>query len=204
MPRENDGTAGEHDAQAEEATSISKHHVGARPLPLPSGVVSEASLHGPENCYRYRLEWRLEQPTAATRTVMWLMMNPSVADHECGDRTVLKCWGYGLRWGYNRMLVGNSMAYRVAKPARLAGVEDPVGPDNMSHLLQMALQADLVIMAYGKPKTSNRIARVAGRRAHMELARLGIEFHALRLCADGTPRHPRPLPNDLRPFKLTS
>jgi hypothetical protein len=66
------------------------HHVGTKPLPLPDGVIGHAIFGGPKDCYRYLLSWRIEQ--VAQRTIIWLLMNPSVASESCADRTLLRCW----------------------------------------------------------------------------------------------------------------
>lgn len=79
-------------------------------------------------------------------------MNPSTADPMVDDPTVAKCGRFARRWGYGGLLVGDTFAYRATDQARLAEIEDPVGPDNDNHLLTMAAEASLVVFAYGKPK----------------------------------------------------
>ena len=112
------------------------------------------SLFGGErNEYRYTLErdWG-----GVFGTVLFVMMNPSCADLDCDDATVSKCIRYVRRWGFDRLLVGNTFAYPATDQKRLLEVEDPVGPENDQHLLAMATLADQVVFAYGLPHAKLR------------------------------------------------
>lgn len=182
---------------------MSEHIVGAKALPLPPGVKAGAvfggAVGGIAGCYRYTLDWHradlLKPKTVGT--VMFLMMNPSVASHDSADRTVLKCWRYAQAWGFDRMLVGNSAAYRATDQKRLVEVPDPVGPDNAWWLRSMADRADTIVVAHGKPHVS--AARRFGPEAVSILRAAGHPLHVLRLLADGTPEHPLYLPGGLLP-----
>lgn len=177
------------------------HHVGAKPLPLPAGVVAGAVYGGHSACYRYTLDWHTDDiPRDEVRgepTVMWLLMNPSVASERAGDRTVLKCWRYTRRWGYRRMVITNSAAYRATDQARLAEVPNPVGSDNAWWLRHYAASAALIVVAHGKPKLP--AAQAYGPAAVAVLRQALRPLHVLRLSADGTPCHPLYLPETLTP-----
>ena len=163
-------------------------------FPLPPGVTGAAVFGGPLDCYRYRLERVLD---ASLGTAMFLWMNPSGADPLLDDRTVRKGWTYARSWGFGRILVGNSAAYRCTDQARLAEIEDPVGPDNYRHLLEMAEEADVIVVGYGQPKV--KAARAYGSRAVVTLLEAGFALHMLELAQDGTPKHPLYLAGALRP-----
>ena len=167
--------------------AAASHHVGAAPLPIPPGVVVRAVYGGPAACYRYRLQWSLPL-MKPSRGIMWLLMNPSVAGHDCADRTVLKCWRLSLRWGFDRMLVGNSAAYRATDQRRLAEVPDPVGPENIGHLRRMACEAEMIVVAHGSPTVA--AARRFGPEAVKALRSAGHVLHVMRLGPSGTPVHP--------------
>lgn len=174
------------------------HHVGdSRPLKLGGDVTSTALYGGPQDCYRYVLRrvWDARRPM-----IMWLMMNPSVATEFGDDRTVAKCQRYSRAWGYGGLFVGNSFAYRCTDQKRLLEVEDPVGPDNDAHLLEMARQADRVVLAYGSPQAKGLRAR--GTEVARMLGRNGIQVTALRLSRSGRPEHPLYLPSTLVPSPL--
>ncbi|MGA9070877.1 MAG: DUF1643 domain-containing protein [Terracidiphilus sp.] len=163
-------------------------------LALSADVVSTAEFGGDKQEYRYTLKrvW-----DASLGSVLFVMMNPSTADPYVDDPTVAKCQRYARSWGYGTMLVGNTFAYRATNQKDLLRVADPVGPKNDKCLLQMAAQAGLIVLAYGKPH-KNLCQR--GRDVAALLRRAGHELHALKLCNDGTPSHPLYLKGTLRPI----
>jgi len=175
------------------------HHVGAaRALRLRDDVVSHATYDGPGDCYRYTLHrvWDETKPS-----VMWLMMNPSVATEYGDDRTVAKCQRYARAWGYGAMFVGNTFAYRCTDQKRLLEVEDPIGPGNDRALLDMAKASALVVLAYGAPH--HRTLRARGTEVTRALFDAGVELHVLRLSRSGRPEHPLYLPGTLTPQSLS-
>ncbi|GBR45765.1 DUF1643 domain-containing protein [Neokomagataea thailandica] len=175
-----------------------QHNVGqAKPLKLTDDVTSTAVYGGPQDCYRYTLRrvWHKNAPK-----LMWLMMNPSVATEFGDDRTVAKCQRYARSWGYGSILVGNSFAYRCTDQKRLTEVDDPVGPENDTHLLELAKDADLVLLAYGSPQI--RALRQRGTDVALMLEQQGVRLHTLRLSKSGRPEHPLYLPADLKPISV--
>ncbi|WP_438383465.1 DUF1643 domain-containing protein [Asaia sp. BMEF1] len=174
------------------------HHVGSsRALRLQDDVVSTAVYDGPQECYRYRLHrvWDETRPT-----LMWLMMNPSVATEYGDDRTVAKCQRYARSWGYGAMFVGNSFAYRCTDQKRLLEVSDPVGPGNDAALLAMAKESDKVILAYGSP--THPSLRKQGNKVALALHQAGVSLYVMRLSKGGRPEHPLYLPGTLEPTLL--
>ncbi|GBR09690.1 DUF1643 domain-containing protein [Asaia siamensis] len=174
------------------------HHVGSsKALRLQDDVVSTAVYDGPRDCYRYRLHriWDERKPS-----IMWLMMNPSVATEYGDDRTVAKCQRYARSWGYGAMFVGNSFAYRCTDQKRLLDVDDPVGPGNNEALLAMAREADKVILAYGSP--THPTLRKQGSKVALSLHEAGIHLYVMRLSKGGRPEHPLYLPGTLEPTLL--
>ncbi|GBR53533.1 hypothetical protein AA106555_1334 [Neokomagataea thailandica NBRC 106555] len=174
------------------------HNVGtAKPLKLADDIKSTAVYGGKNDCYRYSLKrvWQENAPK-----LMWLMMNPSVATEFGDDRTVAKCQRYARQWGYGSILVANSFAYRCTDQKRLIEVEDPIGPENDSSIVELAREADLVILAYGSPQIRQLKAR--GTEVALLLEQNGITLNVLRLSKSGRPEHPLYLPADLRPFPI--
>lgn len=174
------------------------HHVGSsKALRLQEDVVSTAVYDGPHECYRYRLHrvWDETKPT-----IMWLMMNPSVATEYGDDRTVAKCQRYARGWGYGAMFVGNSFGYRCTDQKRLLEVSDPVGPGNDKALLAMAKEADKVILAYGSP--THPSLKAQGNNVALALHMAGITLYVMRLSKGGRPEHPLYLPAALEPALL--
>ncbi|UMM64142.1 DUF1643 domain-containing protein [Aristophania vespae] len=178
---------------------FSDHFVGSsQPLSLKDDVVSTAIYDGAGKCYRYTLKrvWEENKPL-----IMWLMMNPSVATEFGDDRTVAKCQRYTRSWGYGGMFVGNSFAYRCTDQKRLLEVADPVGPLNDHYLLEMAQQAEFVILAYGTPQAKTLQQR--GTNVALMLAKAGVPLRAMRLSRKGgRPEHPLYLPSALLPISI--
>lgn len=162
---------------------------------LPSNMSASAVFAGERGEYRLRLsrEWDQTKPC-----VMFVMMNPSVADALIDDRTIDKCWRiYASRWGYGKMLIGNVFSYRCTDQKRLLETKDPIGPDNDRHLLEMASEASLIVMAYGTPHKS---LQHRGPKVAKLLRDHGYKLHVLKLSKFGVPVHPLYLPEDLVPI----
>ena len=165
-------------------------------LIVPEEIISEA-IYSPCRQYRYILHrrWEIGQPD---RSVMFIMLNPSTATEEVDDPTVRKCRVYAMQWGFNHLIVGNTMGYRATVPALLRDVADPVGPDNLRHL-QSAIEtyAPLVVCAWGC--LPRRLTHV-GQSVAFLLRQLAVHPRVLRLNAGGEPGHPLYLGLDAEPY----
>lgn len=170
------------------------HHAGDRTLALSAGSQGTAVFGGPGDCYRYSLarDWDRSLPAA-----LFVMMNPSTASAFADDATIAKVTKFARRWGFGRLLIGNVYAYRCTDQTRLVETPDPVGPDNDGHLLAMADEASLIVMAYGTPKIVTLRAR--GPAVARMLLAAGHKLNALRLSNRGVPWHPLYLPDDTEP-----
>ena len=142
--------------------------------------------------YRYRLyrQWDESKPD-----VLFVMLNPSTADHSRDDRTINRCVGFARDWGYGGLLVGNLFALRSTDPGALYTSEDPVGQGNDAALQDMAAQVDLIVAAWG----DNGALRNRGAAV---LRMLSGKCHALKLNQSGHPAHPLRLPGYLKPFPI--
>jgi hypothetical protein len=96
--------------------------------------------------FRYTLERSWSGPE---KTCLFIMLNPSTADHRADDATVRRCLGFAMRLGCNRLLIGNLFAYRSTDPHILKYLDDPIGPENDTHLRRLIEQADIRIVAWG-------------------------------------------------------
>ena len=144
--------------------------------------------------YRYRLErhWNDNGPTC-----LFVMLNPSTADANVDDKTIQKCMTYAAGWGYGSLLVGNLFALRstdrTALKKAVAAGNDPVGPENDSHLHELLEQAHLVVCGWGTD------GALLGRDQEV-LALLDGRGHALKETQDGHPNHPLYLKATLLPM----
>jgi hypothetical protein len=121
--------------------------------------------------YRYRLWREWQEPTPVPRdrwrwfgerdgagkelgepkTVVFVMLNPSIADGDRDDPTIRKCVKFARREKYQSLLVVNLFAFRATSPRVLLAVgpgDDPVGHRNQDALERIE-DDDLVICAWG-------------------------------------------------------
>ncbi|RLS39460.1 MAG: DUF1643 domain-containing protein, partial [Planctomycetota bacterium] len=151
---------------------------------------------GFSDCQQYRYQLR-EIWAPGLPLVLWLLMNPSVACLDYSDPTLRKTGKFARAWGYGGQLVGNVHAYRATDKTRLLQVADPVGPENDRLILEMAAEAQTVVLAFGQPP---KALRPRGQQLTQLLRRHpGLSY--LRLAKDGTPVHPLYLPDSLKPVR---
>ena len=161
---------------------------------LALGVKGSALFGGDKKQYRYLLRrvWDDDRPA-----IMFVMMNPSTADIEVDDPTVARCQAFARRWGSGSLYVTNTFAYRATDQRHLLAASDPVGPENDRHILATARRVTRIVVAYGQP---HRALRQRGLDVCSLLRRNGHELHALKLNADGSPRHPLYVKGKIKPF----
>jgi len=131
---------------------------------------------------------------------MFIGLNPSTADETNDDPTVRRCINYARDWGYNGLCMTNLFAYRATDPREMMAVDDPVGWENDDTLWRVAVEAGIVVCAWGNHgKHQNRSYEVLAllRVSH------GIPVHILRLNKGvwPEPAHPLYLPRNLKPTK---
>lgn len=159
-------------------------------LELADGVTSPRSaLLSPDGTYRYRLDRRWGTAPSA----VFVMLNPSTADATNDDPTIRRCVGFARRWGAGGLTVVNLYAFRATFPRDLWTAADPVGPDNDTHLQEVAIHAGLdrvpIIAAWGSHAKPERVREVVQLIGFRRLKSLGV-------TAAGQPRHPLYLQND--------
>lgn len=145
--------------------------------------------------YRFRLDRELGALGARGGAILWIMLNPSRADAERNDPTLRRCINFSTLWGFARLMVGNLYAMRATKPQALKrpphGI-DPVGPENDTYLLQMASEADLIMLAWGqRGPQKHRWDEVTDM-----LWVYGRKTAVLGWTKAGEPRHPLMMPKD--------
>lgn len=154
-------------------------------MPASSAIISPCGL------YRYRLE--RDGPGIGQTTI--IMVNPSTADAETDDATIRKLKGFGQRYGWGRIVVGNLFAYRATDVKVLGKVLDPVGPENDGHLMDMLREADRFVVAWGPASKLPPQLRLRYRRI-LEIARM-VSRRPMSIgepAKDGHPCHPLMLP----------
>ncbi len=143
--------------------------------------------------YRYTLErmWYDERPL-----VMFIGLNPSIADESIDDRTTVRCMRFAGAWGFGGLIMTNLFGYRSTDPRGLRKAPDPVGPENDAHLVRSASRAHTVIAAWGND------GAYMGRCEHV--ASLVPRLFCLGVTREGHPRHPLFLLNETKPIEWRS
>lgn len=76
---------------------------------------------------------------AGSGTLLFIGLNPSVADDRRDDPTLRRLCGFARSWGYAELMVLNLFAYVATTPTALRRLKDPVGAAN-----------DRVLLAWGE------------------------------------------------------
>ena len=159
---------------------------------LEENIISSAIF---SDCQKYRFELHRRWDNESDKSIMFLMMNPSVATEFIDDPTVKKCRKYATTWGYNHLIVTNVMAYRATNPKELLQVYDPVGKDNLKHIkILLEEYKPFLICAWGRIPTKLFYAEEDVMRVIKDHSP-----HVLKLNKDGKPWHPLYLPNNTLP-----
>lgn len=163
----------------------------------PEGTAG--AIVGPR--YRYTL-WRSWDGDGQLGRVLWVMLNPSTANHLQDDATIRRCCGYAKAWGFGGIWVANLFAWRATDPRDLCravdehGLDLAAGPGNDEVIARLADQAPLAVMAWG----AHPIARYRAQTVADLLGGAGQKVAVLRLTDGGHPHHPLRLPGALRPL----
>lgn len=145
--------------------------------------------------YRYSLTRTWAKPVnRESRVMVFVMLNPSTADAAHDDPTIRRCRGFALREGMDGLFVVNLYALRATNPQELLSAEDPVGPDNDTHVAHVfSMAADRgwsIVAAWGAGKYPEAVAG----RVDTVCALSAAAVSCLGISKGGAPRHPLYLP----------
>ena len=110
--------------------------------------------------YRFTLERRWGNADENSPYVNWIMLNPSVADHERDDPTIRRCRRFTSEWGYSRLVVTNLYPLITPYPPECRAFaewrhrqdwhsRDVIHHQNLPIVEQVATDADCIIVAWG-------------------------------------------------------
>jgi len=129
--------------------------------------------------------------------VLFVMLNPSIADHETDDPTIRRCISFAKSWGYDGIEVVNLFAYRATKPRELRKSLSPVGADN-NEIIQRTVVRNIraggrVVAAWGA------WGSLFGRDLEVkQFITRYTDLWCIRKTKSGAPGHPLYLPASLR------
>lgn len=147
--------------------------------------------------YRYLLsrEWDDSLPR-----VLYVMLNPSTANHEEEDQTSKQCLYFAKKFGFGSLEVVNLYALISTNPDKLKYEFDPTGKGNDKYILEAASRAKTIVVAWGEKHFINH--------RHNKVARLltsnGYQLHCLGLAKSGHPRHPSRMRHSIESLNLYS
>lgn len=149
------------------------------------GSVYRSAILSPCKAYRYHLG-RVWDDTRGL--VTFIMLNPSVADDQDEDPTMVRCINFAKSWGCGRLQVVNLFGLITPHPVKLLSHPDPVGPENHEHVLGALQATNLIVPAWGVGAEIDKGVRadVVNRL----LVGLGDRVKCLGYTKDGHPRHP--------------
>jgi len=130
-------------------------------------------------------------PSIQVRRVVFVLLNPSLADAFKPDPTVTNCVKFAQHWGMNMLEIVNLFAFRTPYPSvlkqRTEHVEmvgiDPVATDQ---ILAACVRADRVVGAWGNHGS------LLSRDDYVRelLGKANVQLHHLGLTNTGHPTHP--------------
>ena len=135
--------------------------------------------------YRYWLSRQSETLFVERGAALFIMLNPSTADHKKDDATIRRCRSFAKVWGCDGIIVANLYAYRSTDPKGLWKCEDPVGPNNDYWLEYLVARHKTIICAWGNNAEEIRV------QALIEIAKKQkADLLCLGTTSEGAPRHP--------------
>jgi hypothetical protein len=156
--------------------------------------------------YRYVL-WRRWDKTKPR--LIFIMLNPSIADAYLDDATIRVCMGRARRMDMGGIRVLNLFAYRATYPAELDVVADPIGPEN-DHYIERHLgmrdfdgdgrRSEMMIAAWGDGGLRKGYHRERWREVvSIICGDMGAALYHIGLTKAGQPKHPLRIGYDVKP-----
>lgn len=169
--------------------------------------IKEADL---SRCKKYRLS--LSRNSGKEGLCIFVMLNPSTADHRKDDATIRRCLAFMRREGMGKLMVVNLFTLRSKNPKDLLKAVDPVGPEADLSLQRAAVTAQnmndavRVIFGWGSfsgPKWFRRSMQERIDIALAEFTKRNCTVYCLGTTKDGHPKHPLYIHGDtkLKVFK---
>ena len=149
-----------------------------------------------------RFRWALGRDWGGGPALGWLMLNPSTAGAETGDRTVDQVVHFSRREGYGGAWIANLYGYRSPLPRVLRDLAvsgagyAAGGPENDRWIRTMLAAVPRVVLAWGatagQPWARDRRDAVLAM-----VAASGTPALCLGTTSGGHPRHPCRLPRSV-------
>lgn len=146
------------------------------------GDEQRSALLTPDGVFRYLLA-RIWGPEPR---VLFIGLNPSMADAEQDDPTVNWWREFAKKHGYGGLVAANLFAFRTSNPKEFKDSGFLVGDENDYFIVEAAKRCGLIIACWG-----NSGGRQAAERGHhIELLLEPQDIWFFEANTDGSPRHP--------------
>lgn len=151
-----------------------------------------SAIFSPCGRWRYRLDREFLVPGPS---IGFMLHNPSTAGATTDDRTSARGISFARGWGAGRLIYLNPWAGCATKPADLWRMNDPVGPDNDSHIAtaldEIRATGGFVVAAWGAVSPPAHARAAARKRLASVIEQLREhDLRALAVNKDGSPKHP--------------
>ncbi len=153
-------------------------------------VVSRDALISSDGLYRYWLSRFIkatDPDIVLDGRVVFIMLNPSVADAMIDDATIRRCMGFAYEWRRREIMVVNAFAWRSTDPKKLLAAADPVGPENRHWIREACKKGAVHVAAWGA--VGKRLRGTVEETVKI-LEKGGYNLKCLGVTKDGQPRHP--------------
>ena len=138
--------------------------------------------------YRWMLARQWGPLATPCRTIVFIMLNPSIADAKKDDPTIRRCIGFAKENDCNSLIVLNLFAYRATVPSEcFAQGKDAIGYGNDAWLVEHTFGAAFIVAAwgvhgskFGRDKEVLRLLEAEGRGP----------IYCLGITQEGHPKHP--------------
>lgn len=164
----------------------------------PRESIRRAAVISEDGQYRYLLERHGVTDDGNPRTLLAIGVNPSDADAERDDPTIVRLYGFCRTLGYGNLLVANKFGRRSPNVKVLRDAGDPIGPENVRYLAHAMKQADLVLACWGPMSKLPEALRGQWKTVVKLADARGLTLYCLGTAQDGHPRHPLMLAADTK------
>lgn len=138
--------------------------------------------------YRYKLTRIWNQKLDK---ITFIMLNPSTADADLDDPTILSCRRHAENWGYGGFEVVNLFAYKSTDMSALNNINECIiGKENDKYIKLSIERANKVILAWGNALSEKKVT-AHPERVNKVVKILGdIPLYCITLTQKGCPKHP--------------
>ena len=137
---------------------------------------AEFSLDG-HNRYSLSRIWENKLPK-----VLFIMLNPSIANSKKNDPTIRKIISYSKSWGFGGVYVGNIYSNISPYPKDIRLIKFHREKKNIESIKKMKEKTELSVFAWGNnEKAPNWLKAIIKTPYYIELSKNGIPKHPLYL-----------------------